>query len=157
MIGACGLFWSAHGLNQHEAEIAVSGTAWPAFDQEAVHTQTCSARRITQTENQQCQTSPMTESNRLRDDVLSKDVKRNGIHFVNTELDLGMTFAESALVSLSAGHLDEAKQRASAAKTAFRAVQKFLPKLEFQGEERELMAEKLEKLTHLIEKLSAIK
>jgi hypothetical protein len=33
-------------------------------------------------------TDDLTESHRLRDeaDVLSEDVKRNGIHFVNTEL-----------------------------------------------------------------------
>ena len=87
---------------------------------------------------------------------LSGDSNRNGIHFVSTELDLGRTFAESALVSFSAGHLDKAKQSAVAAKTAYRAVQKFLPRLETQGEERESIAVKLGKLTPLIEKLSAI-
>ena len=89
--------------------------------------------------------------------MLNDDSNRNGIHFVNTELDLGMTFAERALISFSAGHLDKAKQSALAAKTAYRAIQKFLPKLDVQGKEREGITMKLAKLTHLIEKLSVIK
>ena len=68
-----------------------------------------------------------------------------------------MTLAESALASFSAGHLDKAKQSALAAKTAYRAVQKFLPKLEVHGKDREPIAVKLGKLNALIEKLSSIK
>jgi hypothetical protein len=100
----------------------------------------------------------LTEAHRLLDTarMLNDDSNRNGIHFVSTELDLGRTFAESALVSFSAGHLDKAKQSALVAKTAYRAVQKFLPRLETQGEELESIAVKLGKLTPLIEKLSAI-
>jgi hypothetical protein len=96
---------------------------------------------------------------RLLDEArtLSGDSNRNGIDFVKTELDLGTTFAERALTSFSTGHLDKAKQSALAAKAAYRAVQKFLPKLEVQGKERELIAVKLGKLTRLLEKLSAIK
>ena len=89
--------------------------------------------------------------------MLNDDSKRNGIDFVNTELDLSMTFAASALASFSAGHLAKAKQSALAAQTAYRAVQKFLPKLEVEGKERQLIAVKLGKFTHLIEKLFAIK
>jgi hypothetical protein len=101
----------------------------------------------------------LTEAYRLlgKARILTDDSNRNGLHFVNTELDLGMTFAESALTSFSAGHLDRAKQSAVAAKASYRAVRKFLPKLEVQGKEREGIAVKLGKLTHLIEKLSAIK
>ena len=65
--------------------------------------------------------------------------------------------AESCRAPFPAGQLAKAKQSALAAKTAYRAVQKFLPKLEVQGKERELIAVKLGKLTHLIEKLSVIK
>jgi len=101
----------------------------------------------------------LTEAHRVLDEahVLSDDAKRNGIDFVNTELGLGMTFAESALLHFSVGHLDKAKQSALAAKTAYRAIQKFLPKLEVQGKEREGIAVKLGKLSHMIEKLSSIK
>jgi hypothetical protein len=101
----------------------------------------------------------LTEAHRVLDEarMVNDDAKRNGIDFVNTELDLGMTFAESALTSFSAGHLDKAKQSALAAKAAYRAVRKFLPKLEVQGKEREGIAVKLGKLTYVIEKLSAIK
>jgi len=45
-------------------------------------------------------------------DFNGKDSERNQVHFVETELDLGITFAESALVSFSAGDLDKAKQSA---------------------------------------------
>src|SRR4030095_2612288 len=104
-------------------------------------------------------TELFTEAHRVLDEaqIVRDDSNRNGIHFVNTELDLGMTFAESALSSFSAGHLDKAKQSALSAKSAYRAVKKFLPKLEVQGKEREGIAVKLGKLTHLIEKVSAIK
>ena len=101
----------------------------------------------------------LTEAYRLLDTArtLSDDSNRNGLDFVNTELDLSITFAERALASFSAGHLDNAKQSALAAKAAYRAVQKFLPKLEVQGEERESIAVKFGTLIPLIEKLSAIK
>ena len=35
--------------------------------------------------------------------MLNDDSNRNGIDFVNTELDLGRTFAETAMASLAAG------------------------------------------------------
>jgi len=100
----------------------------------------------------------LTEAYRVLDEanVLSDDAKRNQVHFVETELDLGMTFAESALASFSAGHLAKAKQSARYAKTAHRAAKRFLAKLQVQGKEREGIEVKLGKLTHLIEKLSAI-
>ena len=101
----------------------------------------------------------LVEAHRVLDKarMLNDDSRRNGVDFVNTELDLSMTLAESALASFSAGQLDKAKQRALAAKTAYRAVQKFLPKLEVHGKEREPIAVKLGRLISLIEKLSAIK
>ena len=104
-------------------------------------------------------TENLTESHRLREEAraLTDDSKRNQLHFVETELNLGMTFAETALVSFSAGRLDKAKQNARYAKTAYRAAKRFLAKLEVQGKEPEEIAVKLGKLTHLLEKLSVIK
>ena len=101
----------------------------------------------------------LIEAHRVLDKarMLNDDSKRNGVDFVNTELDVSMTLAEGALASFSAGHLDKAKQSALAAKTAYRAVQKFLPKLEVHGKDREPIAVKLGKLNALIEKLSSIK
>ena len=101
----------------------------------------------------------LIEAHRVLDKarMLNDDSKRNGIDFVNTELDLSTKLAESALASFSAGHLDKAKQSALAAKTAYRTVQKFLPKLEVHGKDREPIAVKLGKLISLIEMLSGIK
>ena len=101
----------------------------------------------------------LIEAHRVLDTarMLNADSNRKGIRFVNTELDLSRTFAERALTSFSAGHVDQAKQSALAAKTAYRAVRKFLPKLLIKGKQRELIAVKLENLTALIKKLSAIR
>ena len=73
----------------------------------------------------------LIEAHRVLDKArrLNDDSRRNGVDFVNTELDLSRTFGESALASFSAGHLDKAKQSALAAKAAYRAIQKFLPRL----------------------------
>jgi len=62
----------------------------------------------------------LIEAHRVLDKarMLNDDSKRNGVDFVNTELDLSTKLAESALASFSAGHLDKAKQSALAAKTA---------------------------------------
>ena len=102
----------------------------------------------------------LTESHRLREEAraLTDDSKRNQLHFVETELNLGTTFAETALVSFSAGRLDKAKQNARYAKTAYRAAKRFLAKLKVQqGKAPEEIAVKLGKLSHLLEKLSALK
>ena len=89
--------------------------------------------------------------------MLNADSERNGLEFVNTELDLSRTFAATAIGSLSAGHVNKAKQSALAAKAAYRAVQKFLPKLSVKGEQRERIAVKLANLAPLIKKLSEIR
>ena len=56
----------------------------------------------------------LTESHQLREEAraLTDDSKRKQLQFVETELNLGMTFAETALVSFSAGRFDKAKQNA---------------------------------------------
>jgi hypothetical protein len=79
---------------------------------------------------------------------------RNGLEFVNTQLELSRAFAERALAVFSAGDVDKAKQSALAAKAAYRSVQKSLSKLLVA--QRESIAMKLGNLTPLIEKLSAI-
>jgi hypothetical protein len=53
--------------------------------------------------------------------------------------------------------VEKAKQNASAAKAAYQAIQKLLPRLRVEGEEREQIDATLASLAPLIEKLSAIK
>jgi hypothetical protein len=55
--------------------------------------------------------------------MLNDDSKRNGVDFVNTELDLSTTFAEKRVSFILSGVLDKAKHSALAAKTAYRAVE----------------------------------
>ena len=100
----------------------------------------------------------VTQAHQLLDTarMLNADSERNGLEFINTELDLSRAFAERALAAFSAGDMDKAMQGALAAKAGYRAVQKFLPKLLVKGEQRELIAVKLGTLTPLIEKLSVI-
>ena len=85
------------------------------------------------------------------------EANRTGLAFVTTELAASRRFAEAALAAFSAGDRGDAKQAAWAAKTTYRAVQKFLPKLLVQGEDRDVVVRKLGSLTPLIEKLSTIK
>ena len=89
--------------------------------------------------------------------MLDDEANRTGLAFVTTELAASRRFAEAALAAFSAGERGDAKQAAWAAKTTYRAVQKFLPKLLVQGEEREQVVRKLGNLTPLIKKLSTIK
>ena len=101
----------------------------------------------------------LTEAYRVLDTArkLNDESKRNGVDFINTELDLSVTFAERALTSFSAGHVEKAKQNASAAKAAYQAIQKLLPRLRVEREEREHIDATLAELAPLIEKWSAIK
>src|SRR5687768_12053821 len=101
----------------------------------------------------------LIEAHRVLDKarMLNDDSNTVGLEFVNTELDLSRTLAEKALASFSAGHPDKAKQSAVAAKAAYRAVQKFLPKLLVKGKQREMIVANLGQLTPLIEKLSEIR
>ena len=85
------------------------------------------------------------------------DSKRAGLQFVNTELDLDKTFAESALASFSAGRVGKAKASAMAAKKAHGAALKFLGVIDTKGEKRPLLEAKLAGLEVLIAKLTAIK
>ena len=101
----------------------------------------------------------LTEAYRVLDTArkLNDESKRNGVNFVNVELDLIVTFAERSLTLFSAGHFEKAKRNASGAKAAYQAIQKLLPRLRVKEEEREQIDATLADLAPLIEKLSAIK
>ena len=100
-----------------------------------------------------------TEAHRILDTarMLNDDANRNGVDFIHTELDLSMTLAKRAFASFSTGYPDKAKESALSAEAAYWAARKFLPRLEVKGQDRELIAGKLGKLTPLIEKLSEIR
>ena len=100
----------------------------------------------------------LTQAHQLLDTAraLNAQANANGLEFINTELDLSRTFAEKALASFSAGHVDKAKQSALAAKAAYRAVERALPRLLVKGEQRALIVGQVGDLGPLIEKLSAI-
>ena len=100
-----------------------------------------------------------TEAHQLLDRarMLNDDANRTGLTFVNTELAVSRAFAERALAAFSAGDSDKAKQAARAARAAYRAVQRFLPKLLVPAEQRAMVVRKLGTVTPLIEKLSTIK
>jgi hypothetical protein len=101
----------------------------------------------------------LTQAYRVLDTArkLNDESKRNGVNFVNVELDLSMTFAERSLTSFSAGHVEKAKPNTSAARAAYQAIQKLLPRLRVKEEEREQMDATLADLATLIEKLSTIR
>jgi hypothetical protein len=86
--------------------------------------------------------------------MLDDEANRTGLAFVTTELAVSRRFAEAALTAFSAGDRGDAKQAAWAAKATYHAVQRFLPKLLVQGEERAQVVRKLGDLTPLIEQLS---
>jgi len=86
-----------------------------------------------------------------------EDSAKTGMHFVNLELDLSLTFAERALASFSAGRLDKAKRSASAAHEAYRSARKFFHKLSVTAGQRKQMQAKLAKLEVMIGKLSVVK
>ena len=84
-----------------------------------------------------------------------EDSKRIAFKFVNTELDLCRTFAESALASVSAGRVDRAEGSAWTAREAYKTAQKFLRITE--GEQMRLLEAKLADVEVLLGKLSGIK
>ena len=89
--------------------------------------------------------------------ALIDDSKRIALQFVNTEIDLCRSFAESALASLSTGRVAKAKQSALAAREGYKAAQKFLQMADAEGEQRRLIAARLAELEVLLGKLSGIK
>ena len=89
--------------------------------------------------------------------VLNDEANRTGLAFVTRELETSKEFAQIALAAFSTGERRDAIQAAAAAKTAYRAVQRRLPKLLVQAGQRDLVVRKLLTATPLIEELSTIK
>ena len=89
--------------------------------------------------------------------ALIDDSKRIALQFVDTEMDLCRTFAESALASLSARRVAKAKQSALASREAYKAAQKLLRMADAEGEQRRLIEAKLAELEALLGKFSGIK
>ena len=85
--------------------------------------------------------------------ALIDDSKRACLQFVNTELDLGRTFAESALASFSAGSIERAKASSMAAKKAHEAALKYLELVDAEAETLRVIEAKLAELEMLIGKL----
>ena len=88
--------------------------------------------------------------------MLRADARRNGIAFLNTELDLSKTFAERAWALCSEGRLLEAKVLALVATEAYETAKKFVTKLGMNAEQRAILAVKLGIVTPLIERLATI-
>ena len=82
---------------------------------------------------------------------------RTGLEFLTTELSLSRSFAEQALAAFSTGDVQKAKQAVLPAKAAYRAVQRFLPKVPLEHNERGLIIGELGRLTPLLQQLSTIK
>jgi hypothetical protein len=99
---------------------------------------------------------PFTESRQLVETaMLLKSCRRTTADFLNVEVALSATFAQTALNSFAAGKVEKARRRAAAAREALATIRKFLPKL--TAHERELVEAKLTTLDSLIEQLAAIK
>jgi hypothetical protein len=89
--------------------------------------------------------------------MLDDETNRTGLAFVTTELAVpSRRFAEATLAAFSAGDRSDATQAAHAAKAAYRVVQRFLPKLLVQEEQRAMVVRELGTVTPVIEKLSTI-
>jgi hypothetical protein len=88
--------------------------------------------------------------------MLRADARRNGVAFLNTELDLSKTFAERAWALCSEGRLLEAKVLALVATEAYETAKKFVTKLGMNAEQRAILAVKLGIVTPLIERLATI-
>jgi hypothetical protein len=98
----------------------------------------------------------LAEAHQVLDEARAES-QRTGLEFLTTELSLSRSFAERALEAFSAGELEKAKQAVPPAKAAYRAVQRFLPKVPLEHDERGTIIGELGRLTPLLQRLSAIK
>jgi hypothetical protein len=98
----------------------------------------------------------LAEAHQVLDEARAES-QRTGLEFLTTELSLSRSFAERALEAFSAGELEKAKQAVPPAKAAYRAVQRFLPKVPLEHNERGMIIRELGRLTPLLQRLSAIK
>jgi hypothetical protein len=90
-------------------------------------------------------------------DEAREEYHRTGLEFLTTELSLSRSFAERALAAFSAGELEKAQQAVPAAKAAYHAVQRFLPKVPLEHNERGMIIRELGRLMPLLQQLAAIK
>ena len=88
--------------------------------------------------------------------MLRADATKNGVSFLNSELDLSKTFAERAWALCLAGQLPEAKMLSLVATEAYQTAKKFVTKLGMSAEQRERLALKIGIVTPLIERLAAV-
>jgi hypothetical protein len=98
-----------------------------------------------------------TESRQLVEtaEMTLASCRRTTADFVNVELELSTTFAQTALNSFRAGKVDRARRTAAAAREGHTTIRQFLPKLE--AHDRDLVEAKLATLDPLIEQLAEIR
>jgi hypothetical protein len=88
--------------------------------------------------------------------MLRADAIKNGVSFLNSELDLSKTFAERAWKLCLEGQFREAKLLALVATEAYQTAKKFVTKLGMSAEQRELLSIKVGIVAPLIERLATI-
>ena len=62
-------------------------------------------------------------------ETLLESCRKTSAEFLNVELELSTTFAQTALNSFAAGRVEKARRSAAAVSEALATVRKFLPKL----------------------------
>ena len=75
--------------------------------------------------------------------MLRADATKNGVSFLNSELDLSKTFAERAWELCLEGQFPEAKLLGLVATEAYQTAKKFVTKLGMSAEQRERLALKI--------------
>jgi hypothetical protein len=80
-------------------------------------------------------TDYLAEAHQVFDEA-REEYHRKGFDFLTTELSLSRSFAERALAAFSQGDVQKAKQSVMRAKAAYRAVQRFLPKVPLEHDQR---------------------
>ena len=98
----------------------------------------------------------LSEAHQVFDDARA-EYRREGLEFLNTELSLSKEFAERALAAFSTGNVQKAKEAVRPARAAYRAVQRLLPRVPLNHDERGTILGKVGRLTPLLQQLSAIK
>jgi hypothetical protein len=73
--------------------------------------------------------------------LLLEPCRKTSAEFLNVELELSTTFAQTALNSFAAGKVEKARRIAAARREALATVRKFLPKL--TTHERQIVDAKL--------------
>ena len=100
---------------------------------------------------------PVTESRRLLEEseIILESCRRTIADFLNVELKLSTTFAQTALNSFAAGKIEKARRTRAAAFEARATIRKLLPRL--TADERQVVEAKLATSEPLFEQLAEIK